>query len=75
MQNVVKHKLETINEITEVSAVRTARSFLIKWIRPGGGIKRSWEIGIQMPIPVVACIKKASNRFQSESNKYEQPDT
>jgi hypothetical protein len=38
------------------------------------GIKGSWEIGMQMPILAVAVIK-ASDRFQSESNKYEQPDT
>jgi len=37
------------------------------------GIKGSWEIGMQMPIPAVSGIK-ASDRFQSESNKYEQPD-
>jgi hypothetical protein len=38
------------------------------------GIKGSWEIGMQMPTPAVAG-NKASNRFQSENNKYEQPDT
>jgi hypothetical protein len=36
-------------------------------------MKGSWEIGMQMLIPAVAGIK-ASDRFQSESNKDEQPD-
>jgi len=61
LENVVKHKLEPINEITE-------------GLDSAWGMKGSWEIGMQMPIPAVAGIK-ASDRFQSENNKYEQPGT
>ena len=63
---MVKHKLETINEITEVSVQGfVRRQVILDKVDSAWGIKRSWEIGMQMPTAAVAGIR----------SYYEQPDT
>jgi hypothetical protein len=65
-----------IKEIIEVPAFKASfdHQVILDKVDSAWGIRGSWQIGMQMPIPAVAGIK-ASDRFQSESNKYEQPDT
>jgi hypothetical protein len=56
---VVEHKSETIKEVPKFrpSGLRSDRQFVLDKVDSARGIRGSWKIGMQMPIPVVAGIK------------------